>query len=236
MKKLPLLLSVLLLTLFAACSTAPVTNGLTSAEKSDGWKLLFDGTSFTGWRGYKEPAIGKGWQVQGGALVLTEAKAGDLVTTEEFGDFELSFEWKISETGNSGVIYRSGFGDSASYRTGPEYQVLDNVKAEDNKKPNHLAGCLYDIGPAPAKDFTKPVGEWNTGKITVRGWHVQHWLNGEKVADLDLASDAGKAALKESKFNGKGWEKFASLSRGHIALQEHGHPVSFRSIKIRELK
>ncbi len=235
MKKLPLFLSLVAILLTAAARAAE-PNALTAAEKSAGWKLLFDGTSFAGWRGYREPAVGKGWKVQDGALVLTEAKAGDLVTVDEFSDFELMFEWKISEAGNSGVIYRSGFGDSAPYRTGPEYQVLDNVKAEDNKKPNHLAGSIYDIGAAPPKDFTKPVGEWNTGKIVVRGWHVQHWLNGEKVADLDLASEAGKAALKVSKFNGPGWEKFVSLSRGHIALQEHGHVVSFRSIKIRELK
>jgi hypothetical protein len=235
MKKLPLLLSLIAFALIAAVRAAE-PNTLTSAEKSSGWKLLFDGKTFEGWRGYKEVAIGKGWQVQDGALVLTEAKAGDLLTTEEFGDFELTFEWKISVGGNSGVIYRAGLGDSAPYRTGPEYQVLDNVKADDNKKANHLAGSLYDIGAAPPKDFTKPVGEWNSGKIVVRGWHVQHWLNDEPVADLDLASDAGKAALKDSKFNGKGWEKFASLMRGHIALQEHGHPVSFRSVKIRELK
>lgn len=173
--------------------------------------------------------------MQDGAIVLTVAKAGDLVTKEEFGDFELSFEWKIVEAGNSGVIYRSGFGDSAPYRTGPEYQVLDNQKAADNKKANHLAGSLYDIGAAPPKDFTKPVGEWNTGKIVVKGWHVQHFLNGEKVVDFDFTTPAGKAAIAESKFKGKDWEKFATLSRGHIALQEHGNPVSFRSIKIRAL-
>jgi hypothetical protein len=235
MKKLPLFAMVVMLAL-SAMVRAEEPNTLTAAEKSAGWKLLFDGKTTAGWRGYKEEAIGKGWTVQDGALVLTAPKAGDLVTTEEFGDFELSFEWKISVEGNSGVIYRVGLGDGATYRTGPEYQVLDNQKAEDNKKPNHLAACLYDIGPAPAKDFTKPVGEWNSGKIVVRGWHIQHWLNGEKVADLDLTSDEGKAALKVSKFNGKGWEKFASLLRGRIALQEHGHVVSFRSIKIREFK
>ncbi len=214
---------------------AAAPNTLTAAEKAAGWKLLFDGKTFAGWRGYKTEEIGKGWKVEDGALALIEPKAGDLVTTEEFGDFELTFEWKISEAGNSGVIYRVGFGDSATYRTGPEYQVLDNAKAEDNKKPNHLAAALYDIGAPPPKDFTKPVGEWNSGKIVIRGWHIEHYLNGEKVADLDLASDAGKAALKDSKFNGKGWEKFASLSRGHIALQEHGHAVAFRNIKIHEL-
>jgi len=235
MKNLLRSLAILLLATTAVTHAAE-PNTITAAEKAVGWKLLFDGKTFDGWRGYKEEAIGKGWEIREGAIVLTTAKAGDLVTTAEFGDFELTFEWKISVGGNSGVIYRSGFGDSAPYRTGPEYQVLDNVKADDNKKANHLAGSLYDIGAPPPKDFTKPVGEWNTGRIVVRGWHVQHWLNGEAVADLDLASEAGKAALKVSKFNGAGWEKFASLMRGHIALQEHGHPVSFRNLKARELK
>jgi hypothetical protein len=235
MKKLPLLLSMLAVSIVAAVNAAE-PNTLTAAEKSAGWTLLFDGKTLDGWRGYKEAAIGKGWEVQDGAIILTTAKAGDLVTNAEFGDFELTFDWKISVGGNSGVIYRSGFGDSAPYRTGPEYQVLDNIKADDNKKANHLAGSLYDIGEAPPKDFTKPVGEWNTGKIIVRGWHVQHFLNGEKVADFNFTTDAGKAALKVSKFNGAGWEKFASLAKGHIALQEHGNPVSFRSIKVRELK
>lgn len=229
-----------ILTLFAFAVAAPLfaadANTLTSAEKSAGWKLLFDGKSLAGWRGYKTEEIGAGWKAQDGALAMTIPKSGDLVTKDEFGDFELSFEWKISEAGNSGVIYRSGFGDSASYRTGPEYQVLDNAKASDNKKANHLAGSLYDIGEPPARDVTKPVGEWNTGKIVVRGWHIEHWLNGEKLVDQDLASAQGKAALAESKFKGKDWEKFATLSRGHIALQEHGSAVYFRSLKIRELK
>lgn len=209
-------------------------NALTAAEKSAGWKLLFDGTSLKGWRGYKTEAIGEGWAVQDGAIVLNKAKAGDLMTEAEFGDFELSFEWKISEGGNSGVIYRVGLGESASYRTGPEYQVLDNVKAEDNKKGNHLAGSLYDLGADTPRDLPKPVGQWNTSKLVVRGWKVEHWLNGKKVIAADLASPEGKALIAASKF--KDWPKFATLARGHIALQEHGHVVSYRAIKIRELK
>ena len=207
---------------------------LSAAEKAAGWKLLFDGKTLDGWRGYKTEQIGAGWKAQDGTLAMTVPKSGDLLTKEEFGDFEFSFEWKIVEAGNSGVIYRSGLGESASYRTGPEYQVLDNEKAADNKLANHLAGSLYDIGEAPPKDVTKPVGEWNVGKIVVRGWHVEHWLNGQKVVDVDLASPAGKAAVAKSKF--KDWPKFVSLARGHIALQEHGNAVYFRSLKIRELK
>jgi hypothetical protein len=227
-----------LLALLGLALAAPLfaaePNTLTAKEKADGWKLLFDGKTLDGWRGYKTEQIGAGWKAENGALAMTVPKSGDLVTKDEFADFEFSFEWKIVEAGNSGVIYRSGFGETASYRTGPEYQVLDNQKAEDNKKANHLAGSLYDIGAAPAKDVTKPVGEWNEGKIVVRGWHVQHWLNGVKLVDQDLSTAEGKASLAASKF--KDWPKFASLAKGHIALQEHGNAVYFRSLKIRELK
>jgi hypothetical protein len=225
----PLLLALGASTLFAA---EPKPNTLSGAEKSAGWKLLFDGKSLNGWRGYKAEAIGAGWQVQDGALVLTAAKAGDLVTQEEFADFELTFEWKISEGGNSGVIYRSGLGDSAPYRTGPEYQVLDNEKATDNKLGNHLAGSLYDMGPEA--HLPKPVGQWNQSRLLVKGWVVEHWLNGKQIVVADLASPEGKELIAASKF--KDWPKFASLAKGHIALQDHGNVVSFRSIKIREVK
>jgi hypothetical protein len=222
------------LTLAASPLPAAEPNALTAAEKAAGWKLLFDGKSLNGWRGYKTEQVGAGWKVQDGALVLTAGKAGDVMTTAEFGDFELALEWKISEGGNSGVIYRVGLGEAASFRTGPEYQVLDNQKATDNKLGNHLAGSLYDIGPEVPRDLTKPVGQWNNSRLIVRGWKVEHWLNGKRVVSLDLASPEGKAAIAASKF--KDWPKFASLARGHIALQDHGNVVSYRSIKIRDLK
>jgi hypothetical protein len=209
-------------------------NTLSAAEKAAGWKLLFDGTTLEGWRGYKTEAIGAGWKAQDGALVLTAAKAGDIMTAQEFADFELTFEWKISPGGNSGVIYRVGLGESASFRTGPEYQVLDNVDAKDNKLGNHLAGSLYDIGAEAPRDLVKKVGEWNSSRLVVKGWKVEHWLNGKQVIALDLASAEGKAAIAKSKF--KDWPKFASLAKGHIAFQDHGDVVSYRSIKIRELK
>ena len=132
------------------------------------------------------------------------------------------------------MIYRVGMGESASYRTGPEYQVLDNQKATDNKLGNHLAGSLYDMGPEATRGLPKPVGEWNNSRLLVRGWKVEHWLNGVRVVTLDLASPEGKATIAKSKF--KDWPTFASLSRGHIALQDHGNVVSYRSLKIRELK
>jgi hypothetical protein len=226
------LLVSLLVSLSATSLSAAQPNHLTETERAEGWKILFDGQSLSGWRGYKTEAPGKGWQVREGALVL-EGKAGDLVTVDAFADFDLRFEWKVTETANSGVIYRVGLGENASYVTGPEYQVLDNEKASDNKQHNHLAASLYDIALEPNAK-TKPVGEWNSGRIQVKGWHVQHWLNGDKVVDVDLTTAAGRSMIQASKF--KDWAKFASLARGHIALQDHDHPVSFRGIKIRELR
>ena len=222
--------------LLGACSVASVSladvNSVSAAEKAEGWKSLFDGVNLNGWRGYNADKPGEGWAVVDGTIMV-KSKGGDLLTKDAFGDFELSFDWKVTETANSGVIYRVGLGERASYITGPEYQVLDNEKAEDNKQHDHLAASLYDLA-LELNAKTKPVGEWNSGRIRVRGWHVEHWLNGEKVVDVDLASPAGKAMIQSSKF--KDWEKFASLPRGHIALQEHGHDVSFRAIKIRELR
>ena len=223
---------VLLSLMFAAALSAAEPNQLTAAEKSAGWKLLFDGKSVTGWRSLKSEKPGAGWSATDGALT-TVGKAGDLVTAEDFGDFELSLEWKVAEGANSGVIYRVGLTENQTYQTGPEYQVEDNIKGHDITPQSHIAGALYDL-VAPAKDFTKPVGEWNVTRITVRGWHVEHWLNGEKTVDVDLGNAAGRALIAGSKF--KTMPKFATLLRGHIALQDHGDVVSYRSVKIRELK
>lgn len=230
--KLPVALTALALCVAPLFAADP--NALSAQEQAAGWKSLFDGKTLTGWRGYKTEAVGAGWKAQDGAIVLTQGKAGDLVTVGEFGDFELLWEWKISEGGNSGVIYRVGLGESATYRTGPEYQVLDNQKAEDNKLGNHLAGSLYDLANEAPRNLPKPVGEWNSSRLVVRGWKVEHWLNGTQIIAIDLASPEGKAAIAKSKF--KDWPKFASLLRGRIALQDHGHVVSYRAIKIRELK
>jgi len=228
--------SLLLLALMAIASSlgAADPNTLTSAEKAAGWRSLFDGRSLDGWRGYKTEAPGPGWIVRDGAIVLTPVKSGDLVTKEVFADFELSFEWNISEGGNSGVVYRAGLGDRAPHQTGPEYQVLDNANAKDNVIGNHLAGSLYDLGPEVPRDLARPAGQWNLSRIVVRGWHVEHWLNGQRVAAVDLRSEDGKAWIAKSKF--KGWPKFASLPAGHITLQDHGNAAAFRAIKIREMK
>jgi hypothetical protein len=227
--KTVLLVGVLL---FASLVRAESVNQLTAEETASGWRLLFDGHSLDGWRGFKTVQPGAGWKVIDGAIVRT-AGGGDLLTADQFGDFELSIEWKVAPATNSGIIYRVGLEEKETYRTGPEYQVLDNTAAKDRLDPKHRAGSLYDL-IAPPKDTTKPVGEWNVARIVLKGWHVEHWLNGEKLVDVDLGSPEGRALIAGSKF--KTMPTFATLNRGYIALQDHGDAVSYRNIKIRELK
>jgi 3-keto-disaccharide hydrolase len=199
-------------------------------EISDGWFSLFNGNSLTGWRGYRSKQVGTGWKAEDGVLTRVESGAGDLVTIADFQDFELQLDWRISKGGNSGILYRVGLDANETYESGPEYQVLDNAT---ETHPEYTAAALYEL-VAPSEDRTRNVGEWNEARIIVRGWHIQHWLNGYKVVDIDLASPYGKELLKNSKFNQM--PKFATSLRGHIALQDHGNEVSFRNIRIREFK
>jgi hypothetical protein len=219
------------LLLFVASAHASGENAITDAERVSGWRLLFDGSSLSGWRSLAGTEPGAGWKVMDGAIVRT-AKSGDLLTAGEFGDFELSIDWKVEEATNSGILYRVALGENQTYFTGPEYQLLDNIKGGDRFDPKHRAGALYDL-VAPPRDLTLPVGSWNHTRIVVRGWHIEHWLNGEKIVDVDLASPEGVALKMRSKFNAM--PHFASFARGHIALQDHDGMVAFRNIKIRDL-
>jgi hypothetical protein len=226
----PLIVGLIILSVCAGSADADTINKLTSAEKNAGWKVLFDGVTLRGWRGLNNEAPGNGWKISDGELTVA-GDGGDLVTADEFGDFELSLEWKIGKGGNSGILYRVDMEEPTTFETGPEYQLLDNKNAQESAL--HLAGALYDLVP-PSKDRTRPFGEWNEARIVVRGWRVEHWLNGEKIVDFNLASPEARELIARSKF--RSMPKFATLPRGHIALQDHGDPVSFRNIKIRELK
>jgi hypothetical protein len=208
-------------------------NTLTAAEKRAGWKLLFDGATTQGWRGYREASAPPTWQVEDGTLTLTARGGTDLVTTAEFGDFELSFEWKISPRGNSGVMYRVIESPDAPqpYFTGPEMQVLDDGGHLDGKFDTHRAGALYDFAP-PLVDAVKPVGEWNQARVVLRKGRLEHWLNGKLVAQSSYGDDAWRAAITKTKF--RTMPLFGTAERGRIALQDHGDRVWYRSIKIRE--
>ncbi len=210
-------------------AVADADDSHTPAPASGDWKLLFNGENLDGWRGFKSVVPGDGWKIMNGELTM-RGRAGDLISVEEFGDFELSLEWKVGKGSNSGIIYRVGMNEAATYETGPEYQLLDNVNSKENDGL-HSAGAMYDV-VAPLNDYTRPTGEWNETRIVVRGWKIEHWLNGQKIVDIDLASPEGRQLVSKSKF--RLMPKFATLSRGHIALQDHGDLVSFRRIKIRE--
>ncbi|MEO7158167.1 MAG: DUF1080 domain-containing protein [Vicinamibacterales bacterium] len=204
---------------------------LTAAEKAEGWKLMFDGTSLAGWRGYKTDNPSGGWRADDGLLVRLGG-GGDLMTVEEYGDFDMRFEWKITEYGNSGVIYRIGTTEPYPWHTGPEYQVLDNGRHPDGKSPLTSSGSNYAVD-APIKDVTKPVGQWNEGRIVAKGNHVEHWLNGVKVVEYELGSAEWKSHVQASKF-GK-IPAYGTLKSGYIALQDHESVVVYRNLKIKKL-
>ena len=210
---------------------APRMNPLTSDEQQQGWHLLFDGKTTRGWRGFRQKAAPAGWQVVDGALTRV-GRAGDLITDEEFGDFELALEWKISEGGNSGIMYRVVDADEATYQSGPEMQVLDDARHPDGRSRLTAAGAAYGLYPAPA-GVVKPAGEWNQVRIVVKGGHVEHWLNGQKVVNYELWSPDWKARVAKSKF--AQWPRYGLAKKGHIALQDHGDWVAYRNIRIRTL-
>ena len=170
-----------------------------------------------------------GWQVVDGALTRVDG-GGDLITRDEFGDFELALEWKVAEGGNSGIMYRVTEDAGATYETGPEMQILDDSRHKDGASRLTAAGSAYGLYPAPA-GVVKPAGEWNAVRIVVRGNHVEHWLNGTKVLDYELGSPDILAAVQDSKF--KTNAGFGTKKPGHILLQDHGDAVCYRNLKIR---
>ena len=211
--------------------SAQQPNALTAAEKSAGWQLLFDGSTLAGWRAFKAAEPPAGWKAVDGAI-LRMGGPGDLMTGEQFGDFELRLEWKNVAGGNSGIMFHVTGDGAQTYETGPEFQVLDNAGHADGKNPLTSAGSNYAIH-APARDVTKPIGEWNDVRLVVKGAHVEHWMNGVKLLEYELWSPDWEARVKASKF-GK-MPGYGRAKRGHIVLQEHGAQVSYRNIKIKPL-
>jgi hypothetical protein len=205
------------------------------------WQVLFDGTSLQNWKGYKTDAVPTGWKIENGTLAK-DGHVGDLITKDDFGDFELELDWKIGHEGNSGIFYRgiedpdfSGKpNDDRIYTTGPEYQLLDDIAAADNKTRLTCAAAAYGLYPSP-EGHLKPVGEWNAARIVARGAHVEHWLNGVKVVEYELWSPDWEAKVKATKF--KDWPKFGRARRGRIGVQgDHAGMLAFRNIRIRELR
>lgn len=219
-------------------ATTVAQNTLTPKEKSEGWILLFDGKTTTGWRTYNNNKITDRWKAANGELYLDKAVTtgqGDIITDKEYKDYELAFDWKIGACGNSGVIFNVV--EDAKYEntflTGPEMQVLDNTCHPDAKIIKHRAGDLYDLISC-SKETVKPAGEWNQARIVSKNAKMEFWLNGTKVVEFTMHTPEWDKMVENSKF--KTMPAFGKALKGHIALQDHGDAVWFRNIKIRELK
>jgi hypothetical protein len=197
------------------------------------WRPLFDGKTTTGWRGYKSTDVPAGWAIKDGVLVK-EDKSSDLVTKDQYGDFELEFDWKLAPGGNAGVLYRGTEEYDHIYWSAPEYQLLDDAAHKDGGNRLTAAGSAYALYP-PTAGVVKPAGEWNSSRILARGPHVEHWLNGKKVVEYELWSPDWEAKVKASKF--KDWPNYGRAKKGYIAFQgDHEGALSLRNVRIRELK
>jgi hypothetical protein len=238
--------AILTSTLPTLAQTAP--NTLSKQEAAAGWHLLFDGKTTEGWHSTHGPDFpATGWEVKDGLLSVTEhggeegGNAGDILTTRKYANFELLVDFRITPGANSGIKYfvdtaftpgHEGHGSAIGF----EYQILDDAVHPDAKKGrdgNRTEASLYDMIPAAKDKPVKPVGEWNTARIVIRGTHGEHWLNGVKVLEYNRATPQFREVVAESKFHV--YPHFGEANDGYILLQDHGFPVSFRNIKIREL-
>lgn len=242
MKKV--ILSVLILSAFFACkkTSKELKEEIaenTEVEQKVEWVNLFDGESFNGWHVYNGGDISSHWVVEEGAMTFTGRDDGpefNIVTDNEYTDFELSLEWKISEGGNSGIMW--GVVEDKKYEhpydTGPEIQVIDNDGHDDAKYKNHRAGSLYDM-VTPREEPVNKVGEWNECRVLIN--HKTNegkvWLNDVLIVEFPVNGEKWDAMVANSKF--KDWEAFGKYPTGKIALQDHGGRVSFRNIKIKQI-
>jgi hypothetical protein len=229
------MISTVRVTTIAVALAGAVTLAATpqSSTNHSPWKVLFDGTSLDAWRGYKSDAVPDGWRIENGTLTK-DRPVKDLVSKDEFGDFDLEIEWKIGEAGNSGIFYRGSEEFDHIYWSAPEYQLLDDLKASDNKTRLTCAGAAYGLYPSP-EGHLKPVGGWNKTRIVAKGTHVEHWLNDFKLLEYEFWSPDWEAKVKASKF--AAWPGYGRATKGHFALQgDHTGVLSFRNIRVRELR
>jgi hypothetical protein len=225
-------------------ATEAVHNVLTAEEREAGWVLLFDGVSTEGWRGYNQETFpAQGWAVGDGNLIVFASDGseaglgGDIVSEAEFSSFELVFDFKVSPVGNSGVFYlvQEHEGEEL-WEVAPEFQVLDDTAYIDMGTMDmykHLTGDNYDLHPS-AVTASNPIGEWNQGRILVDGAHVEHWLNGQMTVTYELRSPEWEELVAQSKFAEA--DNYGRATSGRIGIQDHGHEIRYRNIKIRPLE
>jgi hypothetical protein len=215
----------------AADSSSGTAASASAAPSGNAWFPLFDGTSTSRWRAYRQQDLGKGWSIADGSLTKN-GDASDLISTDQFGDFELDWDWKIGPGGNSGIFYKVTEEYDYLFWSGPEYQLLDDAGHPDGQSRLTAAGSNFGLYPAPA-GIVKPANEWNSSRLIVRGSHVEHWLNGQKTAEYELGSPDWEARVKASKFGA--WPHYGRAKRGHIGIQgDHPGELALRNIRILE--
>ncbi len=215
-----------------AGAAAGASSDLVAQARTGPWVDLLAGGAAKHWRGYRADSLPSAWQVDAQGVLTRTRFGGDIITRQQFQDFEFEIEWKVGPRGNSGIFYHATEGTNVIYENAPEMQVLDNGGHRDGGNPLTSAGANYALD-APVRDVTKPVGEWNKARIVVLGARVEHWLNDVKVVEYERWTPEWTAKVKASKFNQ--WPSYGLAKRGHIGLQEHGDVISFRNIRVREL-
>jgi hypothetical protein len=236
-----------ILVLATACNTSRKTTtattmntdgstGSSTQAQGGNWTTLFDGNTLNGWRTYQNKPT-QAWEVQNGVLHCKGSASNsdlhaDLITNEQYENFELALDWKIAPQGNSGIMYLVQETAPAAYETGPEYQLIDDANFPEKLENWQKTGSNYAMNPAPTAK-PRPVGEWNHARIIVNNGHVEHWLNGDKIVEYNMNSEEWKQAKATGKW--KDTPTYGTAKRGHIALQDHGSEAWFKDIKIRKL-
>ena len=233
------LIGIMICALFASCTEVIKDNSLSKQEETEGWKLLFDGQTTEGWRGYNMTEIPAAWSAVDGTLMSMGEGGdigGDIITTDQYDNFDLKLDWKLSPEGNSGILYHVVESPEleATYFSGPEYQLIDDIGFPGGVTPFNSTGADYAMTPADTtQKVLNPIGEWNSSRVVFDNGHVTHYLNGKKIVEFDAWTDE----WKEKVANGK-WKNFPSYglaSLGYIGLQDHGSKIWFKNIKIKKL-
>src|SRR3982074_2535426 len=216
----------------AASSTASGATTLSPEQRAAGWRSLFDGTSTSAWRGYKQESLPAGWSIVDGILTKT-GSANDIITRDKFGNFELALDWKLAPGGNAGVFYRGTEEYDHIYWSAPEYQLLDDAGHPDGQSRLTSAAADYALYPSPA-GVVKPANQWNSTLLVVNGKTVQHWMNGQKLLEYEIGSPDWLTKGKASKF--LAYPKYGLAPKGYIGIQgDHDGALSIRNVRIREL-
>src|SRR5437588_4427010 len=214
-------------------ATTTGTGGLTADQTAAGWRPLFDGTNTNAWRGYKSQTLPAGWHIADGVLTKT-GSTEDIITRDQFGNFELAMDWMLSPGGNAGLFYRGTEEYDHIYWSAPEYQLLDDAGHPDGKSRLTAAGSDYALYPSPA-GVVKPADQWNSTLIVINGNAVQHWMNGQKLLEYELGSPDWLEKVKASKFSA--YPNYGRAASGYIGLQgDHDGTLSIRNVRIREIK